>query len=79
MGRNTVLIVIALVLAVAAGAILVKAPPQMPGAKKARPQGPEMGGPGYPEFIPHVTPDQISQAEVAEARASIPQIAAMGA
>jgi Amt family ammonium transporter len=28
---------------------------------------PEMGAPGYPEFIDHITPDQISAAEVAAA------------
>ena len=46
MGRNTILVALAVALAVVAGAILLKAPPQLPGAKKTALRGPEMSGPG---------------------------------
>jgi len=40
---------------------------------------PEMGAPGYPEFIPHIAPEQVPAEAVADARASVPQLAAMPA
>jgi Amt family ammonium transporter len=32
---------------------------------------PEMGAPGYPEFVDHITPEQVSAAEVADAKAAL--------
>jgi ammonia channel protein AmtB len=32
---------------------------------------PEMGAPGYPEFIQHMVPEQISASEVAAAKAEL--------
>ena len=37
---------------------------------------PEMGLPGYPEFIPQRTPEDVPQAEVAAAKAAVPALAA---
>ncbi len=36
---------------------------------------PEMGAPGYPEFITPMAPEQVPASEVRDARASIPQLA----
>jgi Amt family ammonium transporter len=36
---------------------------------------PEMGAPGYPEFITHVAPGEVPASEVAAAKASIGQLA----
>jgi Amt family ammonium transporter len=36
---------------------------------------PEMGAPGYPEFITSIAPTDIAPEEVAEAKAAIPQVA----
>jgi Amt family ammonium transporter len=40
---------------------------------------PEMGAPGYPEFIAHVAPEQVPAEQIAEARKAIPQLASMSA
>jgi Amt family ammonium transporter len=36
---------------------------------------PEMGAPGYPEFIDHMTPEQVPASEVAEAKAALAGLA----
>jgi hypothetical protein len=38
---------------------------------------PEMGLPGYPEYITHLTPAEVPAAEVAEAKKSIPALASL--
>jgi len=37
---------------------------------------PEMGLPGYPEFIPTRAPEDVPQTEVAAAHATVPALAA---
>jgi Amt family ammonium transporter len=37
---------------------------------------PEMGAPGYPEFISHVAPEQVPAEEIADARATVPALSA---
>src|SRR5258706_2197273 len=38
---------------------------------------PEMGAPGYPEFITSMAPENVPVSEISAAKARIPQIAAM--
>jgi ammonium transporter, Amt family len=40
---------------------------------------PEMGSPGYPEFIAHQVPESVPAEAVAEARERVPQLAAVPA